>query len=771
MSQPEVTAPAVGSDSGIASAASAAGGNEQLVSPYLEQSIGNRKTNRQQPRQIKFDDPYVGSVSRTNGTGEEQPGGSDSVIAPLTLGDGDPYSFYGDQTGDGCAACLGRKTALEESEITKNPEVAARLDEAKTIVVRTRGDAKDGDPAADVLVDESGKVTVNPSKALSADGAVVIEFARPVNGTGSAELQPTKDALRSMYDYLMLKSPYKVPSDWELLVVKDALDKTTELKFDKLTDENKKDADLIIDKDGNIKLNKDNPNAGADGQTLIVYELDNSAGEMVMAQKAAVRDLMKYFQLNNPGLGMPPEWVSIENQAVPPPRYVPKPIGGGGVGGGNLIGGGGSSGGGGGGGSIGGGGAGGTGGGGGGRITEGGTYSPDVSPVTGIDSNGQLGLTDSFVDRVVTAISGNEGNYTSINPNDAGYGISIGIRQWNQQAGELPTLLKAWDGQGLSESAQESLKKDGVDVSKLDGKFKEIFGPYADKLTDENWVRNANMAGDPDLMKRIETALGDKDFQAVQRALARDFVRSAAKLGYEYGFRTELGLALVADIANQKGFGGAESVLQGAGLQKNGQTLSNEADLIPRIAANSDRPGAMSRFQHLDGIFDAIAADINDQGTSTGADKMEAMGYVFPVAGFSAKSIGLHHGSGHGAADIFAPVGTPILAMRDGVVTNVGQNSLGGNTITIRFDNGLVGYHAHMSEPSHLREGQSVSKGDPIGKVGDTGNAKGTGAHLHMGLGYDIISGSGPNGGAGSGPNGQGVFAFNQLLNQILANA
>jgi hypothetical protein len=36
-----------------------------------------------------------------------------------------------------------------------------------------------------------------------------------------------------------------------------------------------------------------------------------------------------------------------------------------------------------------------------------------------------------------------------------------------------------------------------------------------------------------------------------------------------------------------------------------------------------------------------------------------------------------------------------------------------------------------------------------LGGVGDTGNAKGTGAHLHLGKGYGIISGSGPQGGAG----------------------
>ncbi len=781
MSHSDVTAPAAVGDGGISASGQGTGDEGNLVTPYLEQKgLGNRRYTGQ-PKQLNFDSPYVAAanpgsndvVSRTSGTDEN--GGSiviaggdpygytgtptDGTSGNGKVTDGDPYAYDGAPDNNETAVDPAKR--LENNAIAKNPDVAKRLDDAKSISTRTKGAAKPGDPEADILVDEQGNVTLNPNKPLASDAAVIIEFAKSLDASGSADLNATRAALRSIYDYLMAKSPDKVPSNWELLVIKDVLDRTTELKFDKLTDENKKDADLIIDKDGNIKLNPNNPNAGADEKTWIVYEVDNSEGEMALAQKAAVRDLMKYFQLNNPGVTMPDEWVKIEGQPVPPPRYIPKPIGGGGVGGGNVIGGGG---GGGGGGGIGGGGAGGSGGGRGSVRDGGGGFRGDTSPVTNTDSGGKIGLTESFVDRVVTAVAGNEGTFTSINPNDNGYGISVGIRQWNQKGGELPTLMKAFDGQGLSQDAQASLKKDGVDVSKLDGKFKDIFGPYADKLLNENWVRNADMAGDPDLMKRMETALGDKDFQAVQKALARDFVRSAAQLGYDYGLRTELGLALVADIANQKGFGGAESVLQGAGLQKNGQPLSNEAELIPKIAANSDRPGAMARFQHLDQIFDAITADVQSP------EALSAMGYVFPVAGFQGKSIPLHHGSGHGAADIFANPGTPILAMRDGVVVNSGSNSLGGNTITIRFDNGLVAYHAHMIEPSPLQAGDHVKQGQQIGKVGDTGNAKGTGAHLHIGIGYEILSGSGPNGGAGGDGKG-GVYAGNELLNNILKNA
>jgi hypothetical protein len=455
MSQPEVTAPAVGSDSGIASAAlPAADSDNPALSPYLEQPGLGRRPHRQPPRQICFDDPYVASAAaRTSGTGDGQSANA-STVNPDDL-----YGFTGNPTGtdspNGQAGAddpygnsgspEAQTRSSENNAVTKNPDVAKRLDDAKTITVRSKGDAKPGDPAANILVDENGNMTVNPDKQLAPDASAVIQFAKSIDGTASPDLAASRAALRSMHDYLMAKAPDQIPPDWELQVVKDVLDRTTDLKFDKLTDENKKDADPIVDKDGDIKLNPDNPNAGGYGQTIIVYELDNSEREMVIAQKAAVRDLMKYFELNNPGVAMPPAWVSIADQAVPPPRYVPKPVAGGGIGGGNLIGGG----------PVGGGGA--AGGGPSGAISEGGNYSPEVSPVTGVDSNGQLGLTDSFVDKVVTAIADSEGNFTSINPNDNGYGygVSVSIRRWNQKGGELPTLLKAWDArhQGFSQSA------------------------------------------------------------------------------------------------------------------------------------------------------------------------------------------------------------------------------------------------------------------------------------------------------------------------------
>lgn len=191
----------------------------------------------------------------------------------------------------------------------------------------------------------------------------------------------------------------------------------------------------------------------------------------------------------------------------------------------------------------------------------------------------------NFVDRVVLAISFNEGNLTAINPNDAGYGISIGIRQWNQKAGELPNLFQGW----------KSLHPE---------KFDAIFGPFAEKLTDDHFIRTYNMNDDADLMNRIKQALLDLDLQDDQIQLSRSFVNSATKFGITYGFTSELGLALIADIVNQKGRGGAEGVLRSCGYLPGG-IITDERLAAEKVSENSCRPGAALRFRQLKQSFSA----------------------------------------------------------------------------------------------------------------------------------------------------------------------
>jgi murein DD-endopeptidase MepM/ murein hydrolase activator NlpD len=90
----------------------------------------------------------------------------------------------------------------------------------------------------------------------------------------------------------------------------------------------------------------------------------------------------------------------------------------------------------------------------------------------------------------------------------------------------------------------------------------------------------------------------------------------------------------------------------------------------------------------------------------------------------------------HNAIDIGAPEGTPALAAIDGTVLRLSQTRAGGTGLYIVDDAGrFVFYYAHLQKLAPgIQAGSRVSKGDVVGLVGHTGNAKRSGPHLHLAL-------------------------------------
>lgn len=89
----------------------------------------------------------------------------------------------------------------------------------------------------------------------------------------------------------------------------------------------------------------------------------------------------------------------------------------------------------------------------------------------------------------------------------------------------------------------------------------------------------------------------------------------------------------------------------------------------------------------------------------------------------------------HEGQDIFAPLGTPIYSATSGYVLNIGENTLGGQTVSVAGAGGRVYYYAHLdSYAPNLHEGDFVNTRTVLGSVGTTGNAAGTPPHLHFGI-------------------------------------
>lgn len=108
--------------------------------------------------------------------------------------------------------------------------------------------------------------------------------------------------------------------------------------------------------------------------------------------------------------------------------------------------------------------------------------------------------------------------------------------------------------------------------------------------------------------------------------------------------------------------------------------------------------------------------------------------YRYPV---NYINITQYYSSSHRALDLgwsskYYGSNQAIYACYDGTVTVNSYASDAGYYVAIRHDNGDVSRYMHLKNKSWVKVGQRVGKGEHIGTMGDTGNARGN--HLHFDL-------------------------------------
>ena len=125
-------------------------------------------------------------------------------------------------------------------------------------------------------------------------------------------------------------------------------------------------------------------------------------------------------------------------------------------------------------------------------------------------------------------------------------------------------------------------------------------------------------------------------------------------------------------------------------------------------------------WKKLDNLQDAAIAVPSDKPVKTAAF----------TSGYGVRSDPFQFRAAmHAGIDLAAPVGTPIYATADGVVTSAGWNSGGyGNLIKIDHGKGIETRFGHLSK-IEVSAGQRIRRGQEIGRMGSTGRS--TGSHLH----------------------------------------
>ncbi|WP_432354641.1 murein hydrolase activator EnvC family protein [Sporosarcina sp. A2] len=207
------------------------------------------------------------------------------------------------------------------------------------------------------------------------------------------------------------------------------------------------------------------------------------------------------------------------------------------------------------------------------------------------------------------------------------------------------------------------------------------------------------------------------------------------------------------------------------------ETHDISEDLIKQISAEQDRLAEVARQAELKRKRDAeaaaaakrraeqaAAASKSSSSSSSSSNKhsysapaapsapvVSSGNWTSPAHGRLTSSYGwrvhpiFHTQKQHRGQDISVPIGTSISSAAEGVVSHAGPMGGFGNVIMITHSiDGQIftSVYAHLSNIA-VSSGQSVGKGQFIGKSGNTGNS--TGPHLHFEIHVGNFSATGPS--------------------------
>lgn len=173
--------------------------------------------------------------------------------------------------------------------------------------------------------------------------------------------------------------------------------------------------------------------------------------------------------------------------------------------------------------------------------------------------------------------------------------------------------------------------------------------------------------------------------------------------------------------------------------------ISSSLDRYWIIASISHRLEVQSGFNTSATLYTPLkprktTSSSSPAAATTGVPPLNPNGLIKPTSGVLTSGFRTAQRPGHQGIDIADQEGTPVWAAADGVIADVenscviGDTGCGGgygNLVFINHANGLQTRYAHLQKGSvTVSAGQQVKQGQIIGRQSDTGNSRGT--HLHF---------------------------------------
>ena len=179
----------------------------------------------------------------------------------------------------------------------------------------------------------------------------------------------------------------------------------------------------------------------------------------------------------------------------------------------------------------------------------------------------------------------------------------------------------------------------------------------------------------------------------------------------------------LSDLADEYDVGMDQIVAYaGNGLSNTADTLTVGRELVVPGGTRAFATASASAEDYVGGAYYVDAPDNAPQGSGN---------FSWPAAGYVSQS----YWGGHPAIDIAGSIGAAVTAADGGyvVLAGGGWNGGYGNHVIIDHGNGFTTLYAHLNS-IFVSPGMTVSKGQQIGTMGNTGNS--TGPHLHLEVRY-----------------------------------
>lgn len=165
------------------------------------------------------------------------------------------------------------------------------------------------------------------------------------------------------------------------------------------------------------------------------------------------------------------------------------------------------------------------------------------------------------------------------------------------------------------------------------------------------------------------------------------------------------------------------------------RTQNTYASTLTALATPDDTFGLLrTLLEGLETRLDVVRGNVEKRNALAAATPS-----IWPSHGWLSSRMGLRTDpvSGgrdfHAGLDIAGDRGQPVYATADGRVTQRGYQGAYGNLLVLDHGFGLVTKYGHLSSYS-VKPGDHVTRGQVIGRVGNTGRA--TGYHLH----YEVLA-------------------------------